>query len=180
MSYAGRLLPEAPSRQRGAMMDAERLARIEHAMSWTAPEAVQARDELLAEVRRLQGELDRVTAERDEYRADAYRVAAERDTWNRKAVRLGERLRSAELENVRYRDALEAIASDGWANGETPPYVKGYARRILDGKEDDPCGHDSVDTFASGAGRRVDVCMVCDLALRFWNVESGTSDPWEG
>jgi hypothetical protein len=32
----------------------------------------------------------------------------------------------------------------------------------------DDCTHESIDTFASGAGRRVDVCLGCDRALRFW------------
>jgi hypothetical protein len=36
---------------------------------------------------------------------------------------------------------------------------------------DDVCPHDSVDTFASGAGRRVDVCMGCRRVLKFWNVK---------
>ncbi len=35
-------------------MDADRLAQIEGTTSWTAPEVVRARDELVAEVRRLQ------------------------------------------------------------------------------------------------------------------------------
>jgi len=30
------------------------------------------------------------------------------------------------------------------------------------------CGHDHVDTFGSGAGRRVDVCMGCEQVIRFW------------
>ncbi len=49
--------------------------------------------------------------------AELDRVTSERDTWNRKAVRLGERLRSAELEAVR--------------TGE-PARI---ARRVLDGEE---------------------------------------------
>lgn len=36
---------------------------------------------------------------------------------------------------------------------------------------DEGCPHDSVDTFASGAGRRVDVCMGCHRVLRFWNAD---------
>jgi len=39
------------------------------------------------------------------------------------------------------------------------------------------CGHDHVDTFGSGAGRRVDVCMGCEQAVRFWN---GRPDMWTG
>ena len=32
----------------------------------------------------------------------------------------------------------------------------------------DGCGHDHVDSFGSGAGRRVDVCMGCEQVIRFW------------
>ena len=49
--------------------------------------------------------------------------------------------------------------------------------RAIDALDDaGPCPHDSVDTFVSGAGRRVDVCMGCHLALRFWNADREVSD----
>ena len=42
----------------------------------------------------------------------------------------------------------------------------------------DECYHDSVDTFASGAGRRVDVCLGCEQVLRFWNQRDEEPFEW--
>jgi hypothetical protein len=65
------------------------------------------------------------------------------------------------------KDVLSAFDARNDEMNWTGPMVHTVLRKAL-GVAGDGCTHESVDTFASGAGRRVDVCMGCDRALRFW------------
>jgi hypothetical protein len=72
------------------------------------------------------------------------------------------RLRAAALDVLRAYDSRDDEMN--W----TGPMVHTVLRRALDGDSCEGCTHEHVDTFGSGAGRRVDVCMGCDRVLRFW------------
>jgi hypothetical protein len=64
------------------------------------------------------------------------------------------------------KDVLRAYDSRNDEMNWTGPMVHTVLRRAL--ADCEGCTHEHVGTFASGAGRRVDVCMGCDRVMRFW------------
>ena len=117
--------------------------------------------------------LSQALGERDHYRAWIETMLADDYLWREGQGEVGFRT------NVRLTlsGALGVAGDDSkpWRNNDCP-HGYGFDDCCHDPSEcvagDDPCGHDSIDTFASGAGRRVDVCMGCKR-VEFWNV----SDP---
>jgi len=67
------------------------------------------------------------------------------------------------------RAALAPVMFGEWVDGHVDEVIRQVAPLV---PTDGECDHESVDTFGSGAGRRVDVCMWCNQAIRWWNVHT--------
>lgn len=83
--------------------------------------------------------------------------------------------------NVRawFRRQHATLIGRAWSHDDEDDFTDWFTKAATE-MSGWPCGHNSVDTFGSGAGRRVDVCMGCGQVLRFWNVNDEEDDRGQG
>lgn len=103
---------------------------------------------------------------------EAARLRAENDRLRASYGWLDERFPVIRTEVKRLQDGIRDLWETWMDDDATWVEVAGKLDDLhtsLDRIGADECTHESVDTFGSGAGRRVDVCMACEVVMRFWN-----------